>query len=141
MVKFSSLLYFKEFAFIHRGGMVLVKISVLITAEPYTFQNFLTAYQFAKKAVENGHNIVGIFLYMDSVVAANTRQNTGEVKSASQLLEELAGLGVPIFVCPVCASFRGISDEQFLPKGVKYAGVVTLGDLIADSDKFIAFTF
>jgi len=117
-------------------------LSILLTTGPYTSQNTDTVIEVTKAAVKRGHEVMGIYLFMDGVLNTNKDIDSlsDEERNIARLLEELTAMGVRIFSCPVCCSYRGIKDEKLLIEGATFDGLGGLSELVLDSDRFIVFS-
>jgi len=117
-------------------------LSILLTTGPYTSQNTDTVIEVTKAAVRRGHEVMGIYLFMDGVLNTNKDIDSlsDEERNIARLLEELTAMGVRIFSCPVCCSYRGIKDEKLLIEGATFDGLGGLSELVLDSDRFIVFS-
>jgi tRNA 2-thiouridine synthesizing protein D len=118
------------------------KLAILLTTGPYTSQNTDSVINIAKAALKKGHEVMGIYLFVDGVLNANKDIDSlsAEERNIARLLEELTAAGIPIFSCPVCANFRGIKDEDRLIEGAKFDGLGALSELVLDSDRFLVFS-
>ena len=112
-----------------------MKLGLMVTRPPYTYQDIDTLYYLSKAAIERKHQ-VKIFLYIDSVIAANKDLNSSKERNLYQRMEELANLGAEIKICGVCVQFRGIKRDQLLPVG-ELEGLPGLADMVNECDKFI----
>ncbi|WP_287584972.1 DsrE/DsrF/TusD sulfur relay family protein [Candidatus Borrarchaeum sp.] len=117
-------------------------LSILLTTGPYTSQNTDTVIEVTKAAVKRGHEVMGIYLFMDGVLNTNKDIDSlsDEERNIARLLEELTATGVKIFSCPVCCSYRGIKDEKLLIEGATFDGLGGLSELVLDSDRFLVFS-
>ena len=117
-------------------------LSILLTTGPYTSQNTDTVIEIAKAAVKKGHEVMGIYLFMDGVLNTNKDIDSlsDEERNIARLLEELTAMGIKIFSCPVCCSYRGIKDEKLLIEGATFDGLGGLSELVLDSDRFLVFS-
>ena len=117
-------------------------LSILLTTGPYTSQNTDTVIEISKAAVKKGHEVMGIYLFMDGVLNTNKDIDSlsGEERNIARLLEELTAMGIKIFSCPVCCSYRGIKDEKLLIEGATFDGLGGLSELVLDSDRFLVFS-
>ena len=117
-------------------------LAILLTTGPYTSQNTDTVIEVAKAAVKKGHEVMGIYLFMDGVLNTNKDIDSlsDEERNIARLLEELTAMGIKIFSCPVCCSYRGIKDEKLLIEGATFDGLGGLSELVLDSDKFLVFS-
>ena len=117
-------------------------LSILLTTGPYTSQNTDTVIEVTKAAVKRGHEVMGIYLFMDGVLNTNKDIDSlsDEERNIARLLEELTAIGVKIFSCPVCCSYRGIKDEKLLIEGATFDGLGGLSELVLDSDRFLVLS-
>ncbi len=113
-----------------------MKLGLMLVRPPYTYQDVDTAYKLAKTALEKKHE-VKIFLYVDSVIAANKEINSGSERNLAKKFDELTKLGVEIKICGVCVQYRGIKRDQLIEKG-ELEGLPGLADLIKECDKFVS---
>ena len=90
------------------------KIAFLLMTSPYTKQNADSVIKLTQAALDEGHKITGIYLYVDGVYAANKKidPKSEDERNISLLFKELADKGVPIRICPVCANYRGMPEEE-----------------------------
>jgi tRNA 2-thiouridine synthesizing protein D len=116
-----------------------MKLGILVTTAPYTFQNIDTAYHLAKAALDLGHEVL-MFLYMDGVINANKNIRSPGERNVADMLRELAGLGVRIEACGECAKFRGIKRDQVV-EGTRLTGISTLAEMVNESDRFVTLGF
>ena len=120
----------------------MVKFAFLLTLAPYTTQDADTVINMAKAVLEEGHEISGIYLYVDGVYNAFNKidPKSEEERNIAKMFEELAAQGVPIKVCPVCGNYRGINEESMLITGAEFDGLGGMAEIFEDADKVICFT-
>lgn len=91
-----------------------MKFTILINEGPYQHQSSDTAYQFAKAAIEKGHEIFRVFFYNDAVNNAtrlavppqddrNITNNWAELAEANK---------IDMVVCIAAAQRRGMLDAD-----------------------------
>ena len=119
-----------------------MKFGILVNEGPYNHQAADTAYQFAKAAIDKGHEIHRVFFYHDGVNNASKlteppQDDRNIVNRWSKLAEEH---GVDLVVCVAAAQRRGITDGvlgdnfrisglgQLVDSGIKADRLVTFGD-------------
>ncbi len=112
-----------------------MKLGLMVTRPPYTYQDIDTLYFLSKAAIAKKHQ-VKIFLYVDSVIVANKDLKPANQRNLYKKMEELTDLGVEIKICGVCVQFRGIKRDQLLPSG-ELEGLPGLADMVEECDKFI----
>ncbi len=93
-----------------------MKISIQVNEGPYQHQASDTAYQFAKAAVEKGHEIFRIFFYHDGVNNASRftlpPQDDRNVVNNWAELKNPDGSDIDRVVCVAAALRRGMLDES-----------------------------
>ncbi len=114
-------------------------IAFLILSSPYTFQGAHTLLQLANAALNKGHEITGIFFFVDGVYNAKkgvkVEDGSMEVNLPSGF-ETLAKKGVRIALCSACAEYRGIGEQDVI-KGAEMAGLATFSDFYEAADKVV----
>ena len=128
-----------------------MKFGILVNEGPYTHQASDTAYQFAKAALEKGHEIVRVFFYHDGV-NNGTRLTTPpqDDRQITNRWTELAEKhGLDMVVCVAAAQRRGIVDADEAKRHGKDADNIApgfhisgLGQLIEAgilADRLVAF--
>lgn len=108
-----------------------MKYTILVNEGPYNHQASDTAYQFAKAAIDKGHEVFRVFFYYDGVNNAN---NIAEPPTDDRLVSKrwadlAADKGVDLVVCVAAALRRGVKEEN-LHEGFRISG---LGQLIEGS--------
>ncbi|MFX1486033.1 MAG: DsrE/DsrF/TusD sulfur relay family protein [Promethearchaeota archaeon] len=118
------------------------KIGFVLTLGPYTHQNTDTTLRMVNAALEEGHEVVGVYLYVDGVYNVSNRidPKSEEERNIARMFERLATRGVPVKVCPVCGHYRGINDEKIMVKGVEFDGLGALAEIFEAADKVVALT-
>jgi tRNA 2-thiouridine synthesizing protein D len=105
-----------------------MKLAVMVNEGPYQHQSADSAYQFAKAALDKGHEITRVFFYHDGV---NNGTRFGvppqDDRNITQLWSELAKKhSLDLVVCVAAAQRRGILDADEAKRHGKS------GDNIAD---------
>jgi tRNA 2-thiouridine synthesizing protein D len=105
-----------------------MKLAVMVNEGPYQHQSADSAYQFAKAALDKGHEITRVFFYHDGV---NNGTRFGvppqDDRNLTQLWSELAKKhSLDLVVCVAAAQRRGILDADEAKRHGKS------GDNIAD---------
>jgi tRNA 2-thiouridine synthesizing protein D len=117
-----------------------MKFGLLVSEGPYTHQAPDTAYQFAKAALEGGHEIQRVFFYHDGVnnstrLTEPPLDDRHIVNRWSKLAEQY---GVDLVVCVAAALRRGIRDEN-LAKGFRISGLGQLVESGIQADRLVVF--
>jgi tRNA 2-thiouridine synthesizing protein D len=115
-----------------------MKFGVMVLEGPYQHQAVDSAYQFVKAALERGHEIVGIFLYMDGVNAINKYIDPPGERNIARQMDELGQKGIDIVACTACSKFRGLRPDLKV-EHVRQSGLGSLAEYIRKSDRFISF--
>ncbi len=119
----------------------MARIGFLLMTSPYTVQNSDTVLKLAEAFLSEGHEVTGIYLYVNGVYNANKNidPKSPDERNIPQLFRKLSERGVPIKVCPVCANYRGILEEDLI-EGAEFDGLGGLAEIFEECDKIIAFT-
>ena len=116
-----------------------MKFTIQVSEGPYTHQASDSAYQFAKAALEKGHEIFRVFFYHDGVNNA-TRLTTPPqddrhiVNRWSELAEKH---NVDLVVCVAAAQRRGIADADEAKRNGKDADNIAPGFRISGLGQLI----
>lgn len=125
--------------------------SILVSEGPYTHQASDSAYQFAKTAIEKGHEIFRIFFYHDGV-NNGTRFTVPpqDDRNLQKLWTELANKHkLDLVVCIAAAQRRGIIDADEakrqgidgnnLADGFRISGLGQLIEAGVQADRLVTF--
>ena len=117
-----------------------MKIAILVNEGPFTHQASDSAYQFAKAAVEKGHEVMRVFFYHDGVNNGNRlSEPQSDDRNLVKLWSELADEhGTDLVVCVAAALRRGIKDE-ILAAGFRISGLGQLIEAGVESDRLVVF--
>lgn len=103
------------------------------------FQNTDTVYEFAKAAVEEGHEVM-VFCDLDAVYNLTASQILPDQKTPAKKFEELITQGVHFLACGESMRLRGIDSKKALIKGAIESSLGELALLMDQSDRVIAFS-
>ena len=117
--------------------MHAMKIGIVVQTDPCTYQDFGTAYQVAQAALRKGHE-VRLFLYDESVIAANKYVKMAGKRQVNRMIKELIERKIPITACGACCMFRGIASDA-LVDGVEMGGLTDLAEMIRGADRLLNF--
>lgn len=117
-----------------------MKFGILVNEGPYNHQASDSAYQFAKAAIDKGHEISRVFFYYDGVNNANRlSEPPQDDRNIIKRWGELADAhGVDLVVCVAAALRRGIKDEV-LAHGFRISGLGQLIEVGIQADRTITF--
>ena len=116
------------------GNLLLILFS-----SPMQFHNTDTVYEFAKAAVEEGHEVT-VFCDVDAVYNLMASQIFPDQKTPTKKLAELITKGVHFLACMESARLRGIDSKKALIKGAIESSLGELALLMDQSDRVMAFS-
>jgi tRNA 2-thiouridine synthesizing protein D len=128
-----------------------MKFAIQVNEGPYQHQASDTAYQFAKAALEKGHEIFRVFFYHDGV--NNATRLTTPPQDDRNIVERWAALAeqhnLDMVVCVAAAQRRGLVDEGEAKRNGKDAtnirepfrisGLGQLVEAAIQSDRLVVF--
>jgi tRNA 2-thiouridine synthesizing protein D len=117
-----------------------MKIGILINEGPLTHQASDSAYQFAKAAIEKGHEVARVFFYNDGVFNANKlSEPQTDDRNLVTLWSELGQAhSIDLVVCIAAALRRGIKEE-ILQEGFRISGIGQLVESGIENDRLVVF--
>ena len=115
------------------------KLLIILFSSPMQFQNTDTVYEFAKAAVEEGHEVM-VFCDVDAVYNLMASQILPNQKTPAKKLAELITKRVHFLVCRESARLRGIGSKKALIKGAVESSLGELALLMDQSDRVVAFS-
>ena len=128
-----------------------MKLAVMVNEGPYQHQSADSAYQFAKAALDKGHEITRVFFYHDGVnngtrLTTPPQDDRNVVNRWSELAKEH---NLDLVLCVAAAQRRGIADADEARRNGKNADNIAegfrisgLGQLIEagiQSDRLVTF--
>jgi tRNA 2-thiouridine synthesizing protein D len=116
-----------------------VKFGILVNEGPYTHQASDSAYQFAKAAIEKGHEIFRVFFYHDGVnngtsLAVPPQDDRHIPNRWSELAKDHS---VDLVLCVAAAQRRGMLDEDEAKRNGKTSDNVAEGFRISGLGQLI----
>ncbi len=117
-----------------------MKFGILVNEGPFTHQASDSAYQFAKAALEKGHEVWRVFFYHDGVNNGNKlSEPQADDRNLVKLWSELAAEhNVDLVVCVAAALRRGIKDDVLAP-GFRISGLGQLIEAGIVGDRLVVF--
>jgi len=117
-----------------------MKFGILVNEGPFTHQASDTAYQFAKAALEKGHDVPRVFFYYDGVNNANKYSAPqADDRNLVKLWGTLAAeKNVDLVVCVAAGQRRGIQNENLAP-GFRISGLGQLVEAGMGCDRLMMF--
>lgn len=128
-----------------------MKFSIQVNEGPYQHQASDTAYQFAKAAIDAGHEIFRVFFYHDGVNnATKLAVPPQDDRDIPKLWSELAKANnLDLVVCIAAAQRRGMMDvdeakrqgfeDNNLNDGFRISGLGQLIEAGIESDRLVVF--
>ncbi len=128
-----------------------MKFGIVVNEGPYTHQASDSAYQFAKAALEKGHEVIRVFFYHDGVnngtrLTTPPQDDRHVTNRWSELAEEH---GLDLVVCVAAAQRRGIvdadeakrhgKDANNIAPGFRISGLGQLIEVGIQADRLVAF--
>ena len=128
-----------------------MKFGIVINEGPYTHQSSDSALQFAKSALNKGHEIFRVFFYHDGVnngtsLSVPPQDDRNLTNEWSELAEKH---GLDLVVCVAAAQRRGMLDEDEmkrhgkeannLAKGFRISGLGQLIEAGIQADRLVTF--
>jgi tRNA 2-thiouridine synthesizing protein D len=112
-------------------------IAFCVLSGPFTFQGTHTLIQLANAALVKGHQITGIFFFVDGVYNVNKKikVESGSLDVPAEL-KVLADKGVKMAACSACSEYRGIGEGDLIP-GAEIAGLATFSEFVEEADKVV----
>ena len=128
-----------------------MKFTIQVNEGPYQHQSSDTAYQFAKAALEAGHEIFRVFFYHDGV--NNATRLTTPPQDDRNVIARWSDLAekhnLDLVVCVAAAQRRGILDEGEMKRhgkdgnniadGFRISGLGQLIEAGIQSDRLVVF--
>ena len=117
-----------------------MKFGILVNEGPYNHQASDSAYQFAKAALEKGHEIYRVFFYYDGVLNATRyaeppTDDRNVAKNWQKLAEQY---NLDLVVCVAAGLRRGIVADSLAP-GFRISGLGQLIETGIQADRLVAF--
>lgn len=124
----------------------MASITVVVGDAPYGKERLYTTFRFVLAALVAGHT-VNLFILEDAVFVAKKGQRPPELPSlleheampnCEDLLKASIKQGASVKVCGVCATERGLSQEE-LVDGAEISTIHDLVDWVTGTDKVVFF--
>lgn len=106
-----------------------MKFAIMVSEGPYTHQASDSAYQFAKAAIDKGHEVMRVFFYHDGV--NNGTRLTVPPQDDRHIVNRWSDLGaqnnIDLVICIAAAQRRGLLDENEAKRQGKDANNIAPG--------------
>ncbi len=128
-----------------------MKFGIVVSEGPYTHQASDTAYNFAKSALEKGHEVPRVFFYHDGVnVGTRLSIPPQDERNIQQQWTALAKEHeIDLVICIAAAQRRGLLDENEairqgkdaynIAEGFRISGLGQLIEMGIQTDRLITF--
>ncbi len=117
-----------------------MKYAILVNEGPFNHQASDSAYQFAKSALQKGHEVLRVFFYYDGVL--NGTKHSAPQADDRNIVKRWSELGkdyhLDLAVCVAAGLRRGITEEVVAP-GFRITGLGQLVEAGIDADRTIVF--
>ena len=114
------------------------KLLIVLFSPPMQVQTTDTVFEFAKAAVEEGHEVT-VFCDKDAVYNLVASQVLPNQRTPASKIVELIGRGVHVLACRESARLRGVDTKKMLIPGVVESSLGKLAELMDESDRVVAF--
>lgn len=120
----------------------MTKFALLLTSNSFASQSAVSALQFAKAALQLGHQIEHIFLYQDAVMLASAAQDlpADEPDVSAHLADFCQQHNIDLLFCVTAAEKRGVvSSEMPARTGYIAAGLAEFAMRQDSIDRLVQF--
>jgi len=114
------------------------KLLIILFTPPMQSQNTDTVYEFAKAALEEGHEVT-VFCDIDATYNLMASQLVPNQITPASKIAQLIKTGAHVLVCRESARLRGIGVTSNLLGGVVESSLGKLAELMEENDRIVAF--
>jgi sulfur relay (sulfurtransferase) complex TusBCD TusD component (DsrE family) len=114
------------------------KLLLILFTPPWQSENTDTLYEFAKAAVDEGHEVT-VFCDIDATYNLMTSQVLPNQATPPSKMAQLIEMGVQVLACQESARLRGIDLQTNLVKGAVRSSLGKLAELTEEHDRIVAF--
>jgi len=114
------------------------QLLIILFSPPWQSENTDTIYEFAKAAVEMGHEVT-VFCDTDATYNLMASQVLPNQTTPASKIAQLIKTGVRVLVCRESARLRGIDLQKNLIEGVVESSLGRLTELMEKHDRIVAF--
>jgi sulfur relay (sulfurtransferase) complex TusBCD TusD component (DsrE family) len=119
--------------------MKMGKLLIVLFTPPWQSENTDTVYEFAKAALEEGHEVT-IFCDIDATYNLMASQTLTDQTTPVGKIAKLIEMGARVLACQESARLRGIDLEKGLIKGAVKSSLGQLAVELAEKhDRIVAF--
>lgn len=116
----------------------MTKLLVILFSSPWQSENTETVYEFAKAALEEGHEVT-IFCDIDATYNLVASQILPDQTTPAGKMAQLIKNGVNVLACRESARLRGINVKSDFIEGVVESSLGRLAELMEKHDRIVAF--
>jgi sulfur relay (sulfurtransferase) complex TusBCD TusD component (DsrE family) len=114
------------------------KLLIILFSSPWQSENMDTVYEFAKAAIEEGHEVT-VFCDADAAYNLMASQILPDQTTPASKMAQLIKMSAKALVCGESARLRGIDLQNNLIKGVVRSSLGKLSELMEQHDRIVAF--
>jgi len=115
------------------------KLLIALFTPPWQSENTDTVYEFAKAALEEGHDVT-VFCDIDATYNLMASQVLTDQTTPAGKIAKLIEMGARVLACQESARLRGVDVEKNLIKGVVKSSLGQLAiELSEKHDRVVAF--
>jgi sulfur relay (sulfurtransferase) complex TusBCD TusD component (DsrE family) len=114
------------------------KLLIILFSPPWQSENTDTVNEFAKAAVEEGHEVT-VFCDGDATYNLMASQILPDQTTPASKMVQLIKMSVKTLICGESARLRGLDLQTNLVKGTVRSSLGKLAELIEQHDRIVAF--
>jgi len=114
------------------------KLLIILFSPPWQSENTDTVYEFAKAAIEEGHEVT-VFCDIDATYNLMASQIVPDQPTPAGKITHLIEMGVKVLACAESARLRGIDLQNNLIKGAVRSSLGKLAEFVEKHDRIVAF--
>lgn len=114
------------------------KLLIILFTPPWHSENTDTVYEFAKAAIEEGHEVT-VFCDIDATYNLMASQVSPDQKAPASKMARLIEMGAHVLACGESARLRGIDLQTNMIKGAVRSSLGKLAEVMEEHDRTVAF--
>ena len=119
-------------------GSNMCKLLIILFSPPWQSENTGTVYEFAKAAIEEGHEVT-VFCDGDATYNLMASQILPDQTTPVSKMAQLIKMSVKALICGESARLRGLDLQTNLVKGTVRSSLGKLSELMEQHDRIVAF--
>jgi len=116
----------------------MAKLLIILFTPPWQSENTDTVYEFAKAAMEEGHEVT-VFCDADATYHLMASQILPNQTTPADKIAQLIKNGVQVLACRESARLRGIDVKSDFLEGVVESSLGRLAELMEKHDRIVSF--